>query len=131
MRISDRGAAVAALLLLAACGDRTTDGNRLAAVESEQAAAAADAGTVPCARGGAALASVCTVDQVASADGLVLTVRHPDGGFHRLLVTRDGRGVVAADGAEAARVTIPASGLIDVAIGGDHYRLPATIKPAR
>ena len=59
--------------------------------------------------------------------GLILTVRHDDGGFHRLLVTQDNRGVIAADGAEAARVSIIDPQSIEVAIGSDRYRLPATI----
>ena len=131
MRISDRGAAGAALLLLAACSDPAPNGNALAQVESAQAAAAEDDGIILCARGGAALKRDCVVEQTQSERGLVLTVRHADGGFHRLLVTRDGRGVVAADGAEPAKVTIAEPGMIDVALGGDRYRLPATIKPAR
>ena len=131
MRISDRGAAGAALLLLAACSDPAANGNALAQVESAQAAAAEEDGNILCARGGDALKRDCTVDRTQGERGLVLTVRHADGGFHRLLVTRDGRGVVAADGAEAARVTIPEPGMIDVALGTDRYRLPATTKSAR
>ncbi len=60
----------------------------------------------------------------------MLTVRHPDGGFHRLRVTRDGRGVIAADGAQAATVTIIDKGAIEVAIDDARYRLPATVKGA-
>ena len=55
-------------------------------------------------------------------------VRKPDGGFRRLRVTRDGRGVVAADGAERAQVTIIADDRIEVSIGGDTFRLPATVR---
>ena len=44
MRISDRGAAGAALLLLAACSDPAANGNALAQVESAQAAAAEEDG---------------------------------------------------------------------------------------
>ncbi|HEU4958786.1 MAG TPA: hypothetical protein VFT56_00115 [Sphingomonas sp.] len=58
----------------------------------------------------------------------MLVVRNPDGGFHRLQVTHDGRGVIAADGAESAKVTIVEAGTIEVAIGGDRYRLPAVVK---
>ena len=66
-----------------------------------------------------------------TGSGLMLTVRHADDGrFHRLLVTRDGRGVVAADGAERAVVAIAGDG-IEVVIGGDRYRLPATVRRAR
>jgi hypothetical protein len=55
-------------------------------------------------------------------------VRKPDGGFRRLRVTDDGRGVAAADGAEAAQVTIIADDRIEVAIGGDVFRLPASVR---
>ena len=119
------------MLLLAACGDpvsQTADGNVLAHVEAEQARAAEDDGNILCAKGKGALQRHCTIEQTQSERGLILTLRHADGGFHRLLVTRDGRGVVAADGAEPARVTIPDPRSIDVAIGDSRYRLPATIK---
>jgi hypothetical protein len=69
----------------------------------------------------------CSVEREQSAEGVLLTVRKPDGGFRRLLATRDGRGVVAADGAEEARVTIVADNLIEVAIAGDRFRLPARV----
>ena len=131
MRISDRGAVAAGLLLLGACSNpagQTANTNVLAQVEAEQAKAAEDDGNILCARGQNALQRTCTVEQSQSEQGLVLTLRHTDGSFHRLLVTRDGRGVIAADGAEPARVTIPDATSIDVAIGGSRYRLPATIK---
>lgn len=131
MRISDRRGAGAALLLLAACSDPHAGDNALAQVESAQAEAAEDDGNILCARGGEALKRDCTVEQTQSERGLILTLRHADGGFHRLLVTRDGRGVVAADGAEPAKVTIPEPGTIDVALGADRFRLPATIKAGR
>lgn len=70
----------------------------------------------------------CTMETADSADGRILTIRKADGGFRRLRVTTDGRGVVAADGAERARVTILADGLIEVDIGGDRFRLPATVR---
>jgi len=71
----------------------------------------------------------CSVERERTEQGTLLTVRKPDGGFRRLLATRDGRGVVAADGAEAAEVTIVGENLIEVAIGGDHFRLPARVGP--
>jgi hypothetical protein len=64
-----------------------------------------------------------------TADGLSLTVRAPNGGFRRLLVTKDGRGVIAADGAVPARVCPVSANRIEVAIAGDRYRLPATVRP--
>ncbi|HEX2763987.1 MAG TPA: hypothetical protein VHM92_09150 [Allosphingosinicella sp.] len=70
----------------------------------------------------------CRVERTSGSEGLILTLRAPDGGFRRLLVTRDGRGVVAADGAEPAQVTVAGDGLIEVSVGTDRYRLPATVK---
>ncbi|MFS0736095.1 hypothetical protein ABC347_03500 [Sphingomonas sp. 1P06PA] len=78
-----------------------------------------------------AFAPACAIERSVEERGLVLTIRHPDGGFRRLLVTRDGRGVIAADGAEPARVATEGSGVIEVTIGGDAYRLPATVKPTQ
>lgn len=124
---------ISSLLLLffslAACGEQRTDHATLAKVEAEQRRARDDSGNIVCARHGSNdFARTCTVDRSETDAGLILTVRHPDGAFHRLLVTKDGRGVVAADGAETAVVTIIANGEIEVALGGDRYRLPATIK---
>ena len=70
----------------------------------------------------------CTWERGSSPAGATIIVRKPDGGFRRFLVTEDGSGVVAADGAEAAEVTIIADNRIEVAIGGDTYRLPATVR---
>lgn len=65
----------------------------------------------------------CRIEQA----GDEIVVRKPDGGFRRLRLVRDGRGVVAADGAEPARVSIVADNAILVEIGGDAFRLPARI----
>lgn len=127
MRISS--GALVALLLLAGCGERTADADAVAAVEAETAAAKDDDGRIVCAAPGSNdFARVCTLDRVQSNDGLVLTLRQPDGGFHRVLVTDDGRGVIAADGAEAAKVQVIGDNRIEVAIGGARYQLPATVK---
>lgn len=125
MRISS----ALALLTLAACSrNETANTQVLAKVEAEQRSAAADDGRVPCARGDAAFAPDCTIEQTQSTNGLMLTLRHPDGGFRRLLVTKDGRGVIAADGAQKAQVSVLDAGMIEVALAGDRYRLPATVK---
>lgn len=121
-----------ALLTLAACGEGETNTQVLARVEADQGARAADEGRVQCALAGAtAFARVCEIERTETDRGLVLTIRHPDGGFRRLLVTKDGRGVVAADGAEPAIVTIVDPREIEVALAGDHYRLPATVGIAK
>ena len=70
----------------------------------------------------------CTVERADSPDGAILTLRHPDGGFRRLLITRDGLGVTAADGAEPAEVWMHGGREIEVRIADDRYRLPARPK---
>lgn len=120
MRISS---AVLLTLALAACGRQTTPAET---IENTVARPTAD-DRIECATGARAFARDCTVERTQSAEGLILTVRRPDNGFHRLLVVNDGRGVIAADGAEAARVSVIGDGRIEVAIGDDRYRLPATV----
>lgn len=107
------------MLTLAGCGGADPD----------RGAATADAARVPCGRAGETrLAENCTVERTATPAGLVLTLRRADGGFRRLLVTQDGRGVIAADGAERAGVTPIGSDQIAVALGDDRYQLPATVR---
>ncbi|QNE30975.1 hypothetical protein F1C10_02720 [Sphingomonas sp. NBWT7] len=128
-RISDARLLVPLVAALAACGPAKTDTKVLAKVEANQAADAVDDGRVQCAPAGAdAFARVCEIERAETERGMVLTVRHPDGGFRRLLVTTDGRGVVAADGAEPAQVTLVGKDEIEVALGDDHYRLPVTTR---
>ncbi|OJV31595.1 MULTISPECIES: hypothetical protein [unclassified Sphingomonas] len=121
-RISDRRiAAFLAVALLAGCKERQT------ATPPPKLA-----GDLNCAVGGApGFSRSCALERAETARGLVLTLRHAQGGFRRLLVTKDGRGVVAADGAVPAKVTIVGNNEIEVALGGDRYRLPATIGARR
>lgn len=101
------------LVLLAGC-DRgpTTTYNETAADER-----------IECRSGDAAFERVCIVEQT----GDMLILRKPDGGFRRLRI-EEGRGVVAADGAEPARVTLLPGDRIEVTIGADAFRLPATVR---
>lgn len=125
----DRRLTLVAVLLLVGC-DPKPDPAVLANIEAEQRAAADDAGRIECAADPAApLAADCTIERTADRDGTLLTLRQPDGGFHRLRIAGDGRGVVAADGSEAAKVTVVGDNRIEVAIGGARYRLPATVGP--
>lgn len=84
--------------------------------------------------GAATLELVCGVERSIEERGLILTIRHPDASFRRLLVATDGRGVLAADGAEQAKVriadTIGEGKEIEVMLAGNRYILPATIKRA-
>ena len=111
---------IAAALLLAACSSGGGEAPAPGAADDRIECQAADE---------AEFRRVCEVERLSGDKGeLVLTIRHPSGSFRRLLVTRDGRGVVAADGAEAAVVTVIQGNRIEVAIAGDRYRLPATVK---
>lgn len=119
---------LALVLLLAGCG-QSEKSNGPAPLAQPQGSAAAEAPAEPprtvCAVDGAAeLTAVCDRELV---DG-ELTLRHPDGGFRRFQIVTDGRGLVAADGAEAARVTLIGTTLIEVSIAGDRYRLPAAVE---
>lgn len=128
--MSSRTCSALLLALLAGCAEAEPDAAIIANVEREAAATAEEDGRLLCALDGAsAFQRACTVDRDETEAGLVLTVRHPDGAFRRLLVTKDGRGVVAADGAEAASVSIVGGRSIEVALAGDRYRLPATVGP--
>jgi hypothetical protein len=123
-----RLAAIALFVLAASCHrpppGPDADGNRVEA----PIPAKGEVPRVACATGGGEMTdNGCTVE--TGADG-VLTVRNPDGGFHRLRPTTDGSAVAAADGAEQAQVMLVDGGTVEVAIGGDRYRLPATIRGA-
>ena len=80
---------------------------------------------VPCALDGAkTFITTCDVER-SSVDGKsTLTIRHPDGGFRRLVELDGGKSFAAADGADD--VAIEASGKeIEVTLGEDHYLFPA------
>jgi hypothetical protein len=114
-----RTSSLLACLALAACGGKPGNADG-AGVEKLMCAV----------DGQGEFAAICTAEQNRGAGGKgFLTVSKPDGSFRRLLVTDDGRSVIAADGAEAAAVVSLGDGLIEVTIGGDRYRLPATIRP--
>jgi hypothetical protein len=104
----------ALLFLVSACGGPPT------AHKAEE--------RIECAVDGASeFERTCTVERTAGPESL-LTLRSPSGSFRRLAVTLDGRGVMAADGAEPATVTIVGRDLIEVSIGSDRYRLPARVR---
>lgn len=125
------------LLGLSACGVKSTPDHPATRPETSTSAApfAGDDTTVDdriaCATGGeTALSMNCRIERTQTEEGLVITLRHPDGGFRRVLVVKDGRGVVPADGAEPAQVVLTGQNQIDVTIGHDRYRLPAVAKAA-
>ncbi|HEX8442950.1 MAG TPA: hypothetical protein VF631_04810 [Allosphingosinicella sp.] len=110
-----------ALVTLSACGGGDEQ-------KTTATAAAPAENRIECALGGSErFATTCAIERDPN-DPNSLTLRHPDGGFRKLLVTSDGRGVIAGDGAARASVQVIADRRIEVAIEGDRYRLPATVK---
>ena len=131
LSFSGKGAFAAILVLqLAACGSAPSEQPAGPAGQAaNQATPPQGAPRIPCAPPGVAeLSATCTVERVQTREGVVLTLRHADGAFHRLQITADGRGVIAADGAEPAKVTPVGPDRIDVEVGGARYRLPATVR---
>ena len=109
-------AAASLCLLVAAC-----DGS---SGSSKERGEVAGGGVADCAIGpGAGWMRGCSVER----EGGLLTVRHPDGAFRRFRIVGDGRGLIAADGAEQAKVAILDKGLIEVSVAQDRYRLPASV----
>ena len=79
---------------------------------------------VECALAGAASFSAdCTMERHDSDEGRTLILRHPDGGFRRFEIGVPGRGLITADGMEAAQVQ-QREGMVEVRVGADRYRLP-------
>ena len=112
------GVAILIALAIAACSSG-----------KEQPAVAAGDEQIECAVGGAAdLRKACVVERVESGGQATLVVRHPDGAFRRFDLTTDGTGLIVADGSQAA-VTRLDGDTLDVTVGGDRYRFPATITP--
>lgn len=128
MRISSTVTVCA--LLVAACGVQTPETAIVANGLNSVPATQMNVTTIECASNPAApLRRSCTVEPRPTADGTILVVREADGAFRRLLITQDGRGVITADGALPARVTVVNDDEIEVAIADGRYRLPATIGP--
>jgi hypothetical protein len=115
--MSTRTSSILALMLLAGC-------------EREPASASAPEpgqDAIECAVDGSpAFAPTCTVERVRGEQGLQLVVRHPGGSFRRFDVLSDGRGLATADGAQAGTVALREGG-IEVTVGSDRYRFPATV----
>jgi hypothetical protein len=83
---------------------------------------------IACAVGGSPkFDGVCGVERTQQDGTLYLTVRHPDGGFRRFEVLKDGHGLAAADGAEVASTKLAAN-MLEVSIGPDQYRFPVTAR---
>jgi hypothetical protein len=105
----------AGMLLLSGCGSGAPQ-------HGERPAEAAQAGLECAVDGAGDYGDGCTIERAAAPGGIILTLRSPTGSFRRLRVA--GGRIAAADGAEPARVTAQDKQRIEVAVGGDRYRLP-------
>lgn len=139
MRIFDKKIAGLALLpliaMLAACGSGAEDeaekpvGAAERTAEQNASAKPDNEGKIDCAINGAQdMARICSVEWLTTENGREMIVRHDDGGFRRFQMVTDGRGLITADGSEDATITLNDQNEIIVSVGGDKYRLPATIK---
>ena len=82
--------------------------------------------TIACAVSGSSdFVADCAVERTNADGKLFLTVHHPDGAFRRFEVMKDGSGVATADGADQA-VSRLSGQVLEVVIGPDRYRFPAT-----
>lgn len=113
--------------VLAACGGNEAEDLKNAEKEADEAAALD--GKVECAlAGSSSFERTCTTERIAGADGQILVIRHPDGGFRRFDILTDGRGLAPADGFDETKINLLDGGMIEVSSGDDKYRLPAQIK---
>ncbi|RYD44530.1 MAG: hypothetical protein EOP63_05280 [Sphingomonadales bacterium] len=125
------GGVLLTLVVLAAC-NRAPDNGELAEAEARGSREAAENGRIECALEGTKLFDrTCTVEEMSGEGGAILVVGRSNVGYRRLQITTDGRGVVSADGAEPAKVSIVGDNVIEVAIGNDRYRLPANTGGAK
>jgi hypothetical protein len=118
LRISS--AAIVALAL-AACSSGGDAGD---SVGTDGASAASAAQTVPCALAGSrSFTAQCGLETSTSDGKSIVTLRHPDGGFRRLIALDGGKRYAAADGSD--EVVLEVNGAeIEVTLGDDHYLLP-------
>jgi len=72
----------------------------------------------------------CTLQRLVGSERTTIVLGRGDVGFRRFVMTADGRGLITADGAEPARVSIVGDAEVEVAVGDDRYRMPATIQGA-
>lgn len=122
MRTSDPWPLLIATVMLAGCsGNASSEADSLTGGEENRIACALGDETE--------FTEQCDAERVQNGDRRELVMRHPDGGFRRFEIVSDGRGLVSADGSEEAVVTPLSDGRIQLSVGGDRYRLPATVKP--
>src|SRR5690606_28997244 len=123
-RRTARSFALPLLVLLAAC--KVAEDPQAAAQEAREEAGGS---VVACAHGEAEYAQDCWYERSDEDGQRLLVIHHQDGSFRRFEIVDDGRGLVAADGADAAQVAVEGE-MIEVTLADYRYLLPATIKGA-
>ena len=68
-------------------------------------------------------ANDCTLERLPGE----LIVHRPDGGFRRLAMLPDGRGLAASDGNETAVLSLDKA-VLEVVLGDDRYRIPVAVQ---
>lgn len=122
--------ALLGLALLAGCSAAGDDEASAAAPEDSQTANAPEGmEPIECAvDGGQWFLRECLVERAEDDGRAILVVWHKDGAFRRFEVLTDGRGLAVADGAEEAVTELFEGRRLDVSVGSDRYRFPATVR---
>jgi hypothetical protein len=118
---------IAGALALSSCGG----GNEtLEGLEKKADLEAAADGKIECALAGRTdFNRDCSTERVTGAEGQLLIIRNPDGGFRRFTILGGGKGLEPADGFDDSfRIKLINDDMIEVRSGDDIYRLPAAIK---
>jgi hypothetical protein len=104
------------LLFVAGCSDEPIIESKFSQLKA--------ADKIECALGGAEqFAFNCAIER---GEGVMLILRHSDGGFRRLTLETDGT-IDTADGANAITLNTLDDGRTEVTVGDDRYRLPANL----
>lgn len=101
----------AALVALTACS-RTDDAIR--------------GDSIACGIGGASFAQGCRLERIGVGKSALFVAHHPDGGFRRLLLSADGKGLAPADGADEASSVVHKDA-IELRVGQDRYLIPLSL----
>ena len=101
----------------------------LAACSKGGVTKAAEGETIACALAGSQqFKPDCTAERSMADGAQVIVVRFPDGGFHRLEVSKDGQNLNAADGADQSQSALKGD-RFEVILGQNRFVIPAHAKP--
>ena len=90
----------------------------------QQTAVEEDGEPIMCALAGAkAFKAECRLERTVADGKPTFVIRHPDGAFHRLVVSPDGQNLLAADGADVTQ-SARKQDRYEVILGQDRYVVP-------